>query len=173
MSHLKTVFYISLALLSFSLTGCQKQESQQTAAAETKAAQQVQSIAIGFQKSALNLLVARNEKLLEQQIPNTKIEWKEFPAGPQMLEALAVGAVDYGYVGNTPPIFAQAADKALSYVAFEKVAGNSLAVVVPKDSAIQTIQQLKGKRIAVQKGSSAHELLAKTLEKPGLSWSEI
>ncbi|PWF32621.1 aliphatic sulfonates ABC transporter substrate-binding protein, partial [Yersinia pestis] len=61
----------------------------------------------------------------------------------------------------------------LSYVAFEKVAGNSLAVVVPKDSAIQNIQQLKGKRIAVQKGSSAHELLAKTLEKAGLSWSEI
>ena len=90
--------------MSFSLTGCQKQESQQTAAAETKAAQQVQSIAIGFQKSALNLLVARNEKLLEQQFPNTKIEWKEFPAGAQMLEALAVGAVDYGYVGNTPPI---------------------------------------------------------------------
>jgi len=58
-------------------------------------------------------------------------------------------------------------------VAFEKVAGNSLAVVVPKDSDIQTIQQLKGKRIAVQKGSSAHELLAKTLEKAGLSWSEI
>ena len=63
MSHLKPVFYISLALLSFSLTGCQKQESQQTAAAETKAAQQVHSIAIGFQKSALNLLVARNDKL--------------------------------------------------------------------------------------------------------------
>ena len=66
--------------------------------------QQVKTIAIGFQKSALNLLVARDEKLLEQQFPNAKIEWKEFPAGPQMLEALAVGAVDYGYVGNTPPI---------------------------------------------------------------------
>ncbi|MCO8071052.1 aliphatic sulfonate ABC transporter substrate-binding protein [Acinetobacter lwoffii] len=173
MSHLKTVSYISLALLSFSLTGCQKQEAQQKTAADTKATQPVKTIAIGFQKSALNLLVARDEKLLEQQFPNAKIEWKEFPAGPQMLEALAVGAVDYGYVGNTPPIFAQAADKALSYVAFEKVAGNSLAVVVPKDSAIQNIQQLKGKRIAVQKGSSAHELLAKTLEKAGLSWSEI
>lgn len=65
MSHIKTVSYISLALLSFSLTGCQKQEPQQTTAADTKAAQQVQSIAIGFQKSALNLLVARDEKLLE------------------------------------------------------------------------------------------------------------
>src|SRR5690606_6311507 len=103
MSHIKTVSYISLALLSFSLTGCQKQEPQQTAAAETKAAQQVQSIAIGFQNSALNLMVARDEKLLEQQFPNAKIECKEFPAGPQVLEALAVGAVDYGYVGNTPP----------------------------------------------------------------------
>ncbi len=173
MSNLKTVSSISLALLGFALIGCQKQEPQQNTAAETAVPPQVQTIAIGFQKSALNLLVARDEKLMEQQFPNTKIEWKEFPAGPQMLEALAVGAVDYGYVGNTPPIFAQAADKSLNYVAFEKVAGNSSAVILPHDSDIQTIQQLKGKRIAVQKGSSAHELLAKTLEKAGLSWSEI
>ena len=89
--------------MSFSLTGCQKQEPQQTAAAETTSVQQVKTIAIGFQKSALNLLVARDEKLLEQQFPNAKIEWKEFPAGPQMLEALAVGAVDYGYVGIPHP----------------------------------------------------------------------
>ncbi len=81
MSHLKTVSYISLALLSFSLTGCQKQEAQQKTAADTKATQPVKTIAIGFQKSALNLLVARDEKLLEQQFPSAKIEWKEFPAG--------------------------------------------------------------------------------------------
>ncbi len=43
------------------------------------------------------------------------------PAGPQMLEALAVGAVDFGSVGNTPPIFAQAADEELSYVGYEQV----------------------------------------------------
>ncbi len=58
-----------------------------------------------LQKSALNLLVARQQKLFEQQLPNVKVDWKEFPAGPQMLEALAVGAVDFGYVGNTPAYF--------------------------------------------------------------------
>ncbi len=66
-----------------------------------------------------------------------KLNGKSFRQVHKCWKHLAVGAVDYGYVGNTPPIFAQAADKALSYVAFEKVAGNSLAVVVPKDSAIQ------------------------------------
>lgn len=170
MGTFKAVSYIGLVTLSLSLTACQKQ--QPIAAAEATV-QQAKIITIGFQKSALNLLVTRDEKLLEQQFPDSKIEWKEFPAGPQMLEALAVGAVDYGYVGNTPPIFAQAANKALNYVAFEKVAGDSLAVVVPKESALQSIQQLKGKRIAVQKGSSAHELLAKTLQKAGLDWSDI
>ena len=90
-----------------------------------------------------------------------------------MLEALAVGAIDFGAVGNTPPIFAQAAGKDLSYVGYELVPANSQALLIPKGSAIQSIQELKGKRIAVQKGSSAHELLAKILQKAGLSWQDI
>lgn len=91
----------------------------------------------------------------------------------QMLEALAVGAVDFGAVGNTPPIFAQAADKDLSYVGYEVVPANSQALLIPANSTIKSIQDLKGKRIAVQKGSSAHELLAKVLQKAGLSWQDI
>ena len=174
MHRLKTVGSISLAVLSLGLSACQKQEQpKQSTATEKAPAQDIKTISVGFQKSALNLLVARDEKLLEQQFPNAKIEWKEFPAGPQMLEALAVGAVDYGYVGNTPPIFAQAASKDLSYIGYEVVANESLAVVVPANSPIKTVQALRGKRIAVQKGSSAHELLSKTLAKAGLGWSDI
>ncbi|WP_347460862.1 aliphatic sulfonate ABC transporter substrate-binding protein [Acinetobacter sp. ANC 7454] len=174
MSNLKTVSYLALASLSLGLSACQKQEQvQQSAAVETAPAQEVKTIAIGFQKSALNLLVARDEKFLEQEFPNARIEWKEFPAGPQMLEALAVGAVDYGYVGNTPPIFAQAAGKDLNYVGYEVSADKSLALVVPEQSSIQNIEDLKGKRIALQKGSNAHEFLSKILAKVGLSWTDI
>jgi len=101
------------------------------------------------------------------------VAWKEFPAGPQMLEALAVGAIDFGAVGNTPPVFAQAAGKDLKYIGYEVVPQNAQALLIPADSSIRTLADLKGKRIAVQKGSSAHELLAKALQKAGLSWQDI
>ena len=173
MNTLKTITLVGVTALSLALSACQKSESSQSQAVDQNTAKAVDTLAIGYQKSSLNLLVARQQKLFEQEFPHAKIEWKEFPAGPQMLEALAVGAIDFGAVGNTPPIFAQAAGKDLSYVGYELVPANSQALLIPKGSAIQSIQELKGKRIAVQKGSSAHELLAKILQKAGLSWQDI
>ena len=174
MSTLKTASYISLALLSLGLSACQKQDHPKQAATEhSNTAEEVKNVAIGFQKSALSLLVARDEKFIENQFPNAKVEWKEFPAGPQMLEALAVGAVDYGYVGNTPPIFAQAAGKDLQYIGYEVSATDVLALVVPPQSNITKIEELKGKRVALQKGSNAHEFLSKILAKAGLGWNDI
>ncbi|WP_130804934.1 aliphatic sulfonate ABC transporter substrate-binding protein [Acinetobacter ihumii] len=175
MVSLKQLGVIGTISLGLSLSGCQKTEShtqaQQDSTAEHTAP--VKTLSIGFQKSSLNFLIAKQQKIFEQEFPNAKIEWREFPAGPQMLEALAVGAVDFGAVGNTPPIFAQAADKDLSYVGYEVVPANSQSILIPSNSSIKTIQDLKGKRIAVQKGSSAHELLAKVLQKAGLSWQDI
>lgn len=174
MSTFKTVSYISLALLSLGLTACQKQDdAKQKTGEQSGTTEPVKSVAIGFQKSALSLLVARDEKFIENQFPNAKVEWKEFPAGPQMLEALAVGAVDYGYVGNTPPIFAQAAGKDLQYIGYEVSATDVLALVVPPQSNIAKIEDLKGKRVALQKGSNAHEFLSKILAKAGLAWNDI
>ena len=174
MNNYKKIAVTSLATFTLALVACQKTEQKEKQVAPTDTTEQaVESISIGFQKSALNLLVTREQKLIEKEFPGTKIEWREFPAGPQMLEALAVGAVDVGYVGNTPPIFAQAADKDLSYAGYEVYPPNALAIVLPKNSTIKKIEDLKGKRIAVQKGSSAHELLAKVLEKAGLTWQDI
>ena len=173
MKTYKIIAITGFTALSLGLSACQKTEQKDLEKASAEKTEQVDNISIGFQKSALNLLVTREQKLLEKQFPGAQIEWREFPAGPQMLEALAIGAVDVGYVGNTPPIFAQAADKDLSYVGYEVYPPNALAVVLPKNSTIKKIEDLKGKRIAVQKGSSAHELLAKVLEKAGLSWQDI
>ena len=170
----KTIAISGFTALTLGLTACQKTEQTNTEKSQAKTTEQaVDNISIGFQKSSLNLLVAREQKLIEKEFPTTKIEWREFPAGPQMLEALAVGAVDLGYVGNTPPIFAQAADKDLSYAGYEVYPAHALAVVLPKHSKIKSIEDLKGKRIALQKGSSAHELLAKVLQKAGLTWQDI
>ena len=176
MSPLKTSALIGLATISLGLTACQKQETAKTEvnSSENKdVAPEIKTLQIGFQKSSLGLLVTREQKFLEQEFPNTKIEWREFPAGPQMLEALAVGAVDFGAVGNIPPIFAQAANKDLGYAAYEVYPSSSLGLVLPNDSKIKDLSELKGKRIALQKGSSAHEFVTKVLQKAGLTWQDI
>ena len=177
MGLFKTLSLVGITTFSLGLTACEKSQSSEQKnnqnTASTPQKDDVKTVSIGFQKSSLNLLVAREQKLLETQFPNAKIEWREFPAGPQMLEALAVGAVDFGAVGNTPPIFAQSADKDLNYAAYEVYPGSSLGLVLPKTSNIKDLSELKGKRIALQKGSSAHEFLAKVLQKAGLTWQDI
>lgn len=175
MSYLRTTSLIALSSVTVLLAACQKSETAPAQAAAPAANQgnELKTLSIGFQKSSLNSIVLKQQHLLEKEFPKTKIEWKEFPAGPQMLEALAVGAVDLGTVGNTPSIFAQAADKGIVYVGYENVHPKWQAVLVPNDSPIKSIADLKGKRIAVQKGSSAHDLLGRVLKKANLTWNDI
>ncbi|WP_111860265.1 sulfonate ABC transporter substrate-binding protein [Acinetobacter sp. CFCC 10889] len=133
----------------------------------------VKELRIGFQKSSINFAIAKQQKLYEKEFPNAKISWNEFPAGPQILEALAVGSIDVGVTGDTPPVYAQAANKPLYYIAYEAAKPLASAILVPKDSQLTQLKALKGKRIAVQKGSSAHYLLVQAVRKAGLQWSDI
>jgi len=102
-----------------------------------------------------------------------EVKWIDFQFGPPLLEAINVGSVDFGYVGDSPPIFAQAANARIRYVAAVKQEGSTQAIIVPKDSPIRTLADLKGKRVAFGRGSSAHNLLVAALEKAGLAWSDI
>ena len=70
-----------------------------------------ESLRIGYQKGSVSMVLAKSHALLEKRFPQTKFSWVEFPAGPQMLEALNVGSIDLGSTGDIPPIFAQAADR--------------------------------------------------------------
>src|SRR5439155_3219370 len=88
-------------------------------------------------------------------------------------EALNVGAIDFGNTGEAPPIFAQAAGAPLQYVAYEPPAPKGEAILVPKDSPLKSVADLKGKKIALNKGSNVHYLLVKALEKAGVKYSEI
>ena len=128
---------------------------------------------IGYQKSAVNLVILKQQAVLEKRFPQTKVSWYEFPAGPQLLEALAVGTLDFGLTGDSPPVFAQAAGKDLVYAGAEPSKPESSAILVPKDSPIRTLAELKGRKIALQKGSSSHYLLVRALEKAGLQWADI
>lgn len=128
---------------------------------------------IGFQKGSINLTITRSLKLVEQRLPGTPVQWVEFPAGPQLLEALAVGSVDFGAVGDSPPVFAQAAGKDIVYVGAEPPKPDTSALLVREGSPLKTLAELKGKRIALQKGSSAHFLLVQAVKAAGLKWSDI
>jgi len=128
---------------------------------------------IGYQKSAVNLVILKQQGVLEKRFPQTKVSWIEFPAGPQLLEALAVGALEFGLTGDSPPVFAQAAGKDLVYAGAEPSKPDSSAILVLKDSPIRTLADLKGRKIALQKGSSAHYLLVRAVDKAGLKWSDV
>ena len=77
-------------------------------------AQSKPELRIGYQKSASLFVLQKAQGTLEKSLAplGFGVKWVEFPAGPQLLEGLNVGAVDVGYVGEAPPIFAQAAEKA-------------------------------------------------------------
>jgi sulfonate transport system substrate-binding protein len=128
---------------------------------------------IGFQKGSINLLVARHLSLLDKRLAGTRLTWIEFPAGPQLLEALAVGGIDFGTTGDSPPVFAQAAGKDLLYVGAEPPKPDGSAVLVKPDSPLRALPDIKGRKIALQKGSSSHYLLLQAVAKAGLQWSDI
>jgi hypothetical protein len=111
------------------------------------------------------------EKRLASQ--GVTVEWLEFPAGPQLLEGLNAGAIDVGTVGETPPIFAQAAGVDFVYIGNEPPAPRGEAIVVLPDSPIRTLAQLRGKKVALNKGSNVHYLLVKALEHAGIPYTDI
>ena len=144
-------------------------------ATTSASAEPAKELRIGYQKSASLFVLQKSQGTLERRLAplGVSVKWVEFPAGPQLLEGLNVGAIDVGFVGEAPPIFAQAAGAKFVYVGNDPAAPLAEAVVVPKDSALRTVADLKGKRIALNKGSNVHYLLVRLLEKNGLKYSDV
>ena len=140
---------------------------------EVRAQASVKEIRIGYQKTGV-LVIARQQAVLEKRFAGRQIgiKWIEFTSGPPLLEAMSTGSVDIGAVGDTPPIFAQAANANIVYIAGSPIT-NGQGILVPANSSIRTIADLKGRRIGFAKGTSAHNVLIATLEKAGLSYEDI
>jgi sulfonate transport system substrate-binding protein len=147
-----------------------------TAAVSQQAGAQagLREIRIGYQKNGV-LVIARQRAALEQHFApqGIDVKWIEFSSGPPMLEAMSVGSVDYGAVGDTPPIFAQAAGANLVYAAGEPIITGHQGILVPANSPIRSLADLKGKRVGFTKGSSAHNVIVMALEKAGLAYADI
>jgi sulfonate transport system substrate-binding protein len=128
------------------------------------------TLKVGDQKGgSKSLLTAAN---LLGDVPY-KIEWSTFTSGPPLLEAASAGAIDIGSVGNTPPIFAAAANAKVSVVSVAKGNVESDALLVPSGSPLHNVSDLRGKTIGVAKGSSAHGQILLTLRKAGLSTRDV
>nr|WP_294560148.1 aliphatic sulfonate ABC transporter substrate-binding protein [uncultured Rhodopila sp.] len=131
------------------------------------------TLKVGFQKGEGLLMSAKAIKALETALgpKGYSVEWIEFQFGPPMLEAMRVGSIDVGAVGDTPPVFAQAAHADLLYIGAEL--GPPQSVLLPPGSKITTLADLKGKKLAFGRGSSAHHFALLVLEKAGLRYDEI
>jgi sulfonate transport system substrate-binding protein len=129
---------------------------------------------IGWQKNGV-LALAKRRGALEKRLADQGItvSWSEFTSGPPLLEALGAGALDFGATGDVPPLFAQAAGGALYYVGIYRGSPAGSAILVRKDSPIKTLEDLKGRKVAFKRGSSAHNVTVKVLRKAGLAPQDV
>ncbi|MDR3299376.1 MAG: aliphatic sulfonate ABC transporter substrate-binding protein [Candidatus Accumulibacter sp.] len=132
------------------------------------------TLRIGFQKSSSLLILLKGQWILEKALASqgVKVEWHEFTSGLPMVEALNVGALDLSAdVADTVPLFAQAAGTEFTYFLQEKPSPTAEALVVPKDSPIKSVAELRGKKVAVAKASGAHYLTVAALTQAGLDFT--
>lgn len=168
----------SVLLGAFALAGC----DNKTVVPEQQAAEKVQStyvannVRIGYQRSSTLMTLLKESGELEKELAekNVKVSWHEFTSGQPLLEALNVGGIDVtADVADTVPVFAQAAQAKLTYYAKETASPNAQAILIPQNSSIKTIADLKGKKIAVTKAAGSHYLLIAALNQANLSFKDI
>lgn len=165
---------IGLSLPLIAASCAQEEQSSNSATTEAAAPTGAAIVRIGYQKATdLDLLRTRGELDRRLQEQGAQAEWSLFPSGPPMLEAMNAGSLDFGGVGEAPPIFAQAAGGQFYYVSLISLSSQTQDIVVPKASPIQTVADLRGKKVALQRGSSAHYLLLKVLQEQGIAASEV
>ena len=126
---------------------------------------------IGYQKGG-TLALIKSQGTVEKLVGGP-VQWVEFTAGPPLLEALNAGSIDIGSTGNAPPVFAQAGGNPLLYVASEQGDPTGQGILVPGNSPIKTVADLKGKKVAYNPGSSAHYLFVKALQEAGLQYTDV
>lgn len=148
-----------LALLGSALAACGSDGSDEPV------------LRVGVQKDGIRSVLTQAGLL--KDLPY-EIEWSEFTAGPPIIEAAAADQIDVAWVGSAPPIFGAAAGAEFKVVAtVEEQDQKTDSILVPKGSAIKSSADLKGKKIAVGKGTSAHGHLLLALESAGLTLDDV
>jgi aliphatic sulfonates family ABC transporter substrate-binding protein len=127
------------------------------------------TVRIGYQQFGL-LWMLRASGALDRALSAHGIDarWIELGSGPDLVEGLRAGALDLGVVGESPPLFAQVARMPIVYLAAEPPAPEAEAIIVPSASPVARVADLRGRRVALTRGSNAHFLLLRALEEAAL-----
>ncbi|MFU8926716.1 aliphatic sulfonate ABC transporter substrate-binding protein [Acinetobacter puyangensis] len=172
----KLLLWFSVLMGIILLAACTKSPEPGAQQQSEKPATSQQVVRIGYQKSSTLLTLLKQSGELDQQLAKQgyKVSWHEFTSGLPLLEALNVGNIDVSAdVADTVPVFAQAADAQITYYAKEAASPTAQAILIPANSEIKTLADLKGKKIAVTKAAGSHYLLIEALNKAGLSLKDI
>lgn len=131
-------------------------------------------VRIGYQLDGTDIIL-KTKKWLDDALQKKgyRVQWIQFVGGPQLLQAMNAGAIDFGETGDAPPIFAQAAGTPLLYLAHEPADPKGEAILVPANSPIHSVKDLKGKTIALNKGSNVEYMLVQQLKKAGLTIHDV
>lgn len=126
-------------------------------------------LVVGDQRGGAQALLQAAGEL--ESVPY-RIRWALFPAASPLLEALDAGAIDIGGIGGAPFAFAYASGAKIKAVYAYRPTGAALgrasAIVVPKDSPLRGVADLRGKRLATIKGSAGQDLALRLLERAGV-----
>ncbi|MBM7691560.1 sulfonate transport system substrate-binding protein [Peribacillus deserti] len=172
------ILLVFIGLIFTLAAGCSNQEKSvkgNAADTEGKKNQQEVTVNIGIQQSIWPILAAKEKGWFEEEFEKAgaKVKWVEFQSGPAYFEAIASNRLDFGRVGNIPVLVGQAADIPFKEIAAASIGEKGDAILVPKGSKIKSIKDLKGKKVAVAKGSSSYGLLYNALKSEKVNPSEL
>ncbi|KSU57106.1 MULTISPECIES: ABC transporter substrate-binding protein [unclassified Gordonia (in: high G+C Gram-positive bacteria)] len=160
---------LATAALTLGLAGCvQREDTAESIANETVDVASLQDLTlrVGDQKGGTEALLRASGEL--EKLPFT-IEFSTFTSGPPQIEAATAGKIDFAVTGNTPPIFGAAANAKVKIVTGYANNASGDAILIPGTSTLASVADLKGKKVAVAKGSSAHGHLLLQLNKVNLT----
>ncbi|WP_420893624.1 ABC transporter substrate-binding protein [Pseudomonas oryzihabitans] len=102
-----------------------------------------------------------------------QLEWKQFTAGSPVAEALNVGSLDLGLLGDAPPLFLGALGAPIRVVGISRQSLEGVAVLVRGDSSIHSLADLQGKTVAIWKGSWSQQLALAALNRAGVPREQV
>jgi sulfonate transport system substrate-binding protein len=158
-------------IMAMILVGCQAPEQP----SEQKLPQVINASYVSLPLNVPSI-VAKRQQMFEQAFAQDGIDFKyhNLVAGPEQTEALAAGSLDFASVlGGTSALLARAQGVDLKVIANYSMSPQGFGLIVPQNSSIQTLADLKGKKVATAKGTIAHQLLVAALDKAGLTDKDV
>ncbi|MGG3927100.1 aliphatic sulfonate ABC transporter substrate-binding protein [Metabacillus fastidiosus] len=166
-----------ISILLIIATGCGKASESAVKSSEGKPDQSKEEVVvnIGIQHAIAPLVLAKQKQWFEEEFAkhNAKVNWVEVQGGQPQFDAILTNRLDLAVTGNTPVITAQISNIPFKEIAIGSTGSKNVALLLPKNSFIKELKELKGKKIAVAKGTAAYDILFRLLDKSGLKAGDV